>query len=620
MINVLRKPYAMPVLIALVAFLAYANTFTVPFQFDDDAYIVNNPVIRTFHYFLAPSEIAGLTERTPTAVPPALRYAFMTRMLAYFTFAVNYHLHGLNVIGYHVVNLAIHILNGIFVFLILRATLKIVRLPRKNARAYTEDFISGIIALTFVSHPIQTQAVTYISQRFASLAAFFYLLSLLLYIRFSVSSSGKWRTATYIGALISTIAAMLTKEFTITLPIMLVLYDVTFLQGSRGDRIKRLAPFAVTLAIIPVLVFIQQGTLHDLDSTMRTITAADSSNISRSHDLLTQFRVLALYLRLLFVPVGQNIDHDIPIYTSFFQPPVLFSFLLVLILLGTAVRLYIVSTRNPAKPEFRLAAFGIIWFFLTLSVDSSIIPLGERAAEYRLYLPSIGMITSVAALALFAVRTYARGAVLRPVLAYSLCALVVIPLMIATLFRNTVWGSEASLWEDAARKSPGLVRPHQNLGIYYGSQGRLEDAKRELMIALALEPMNFELHNNLGVVYKQLGAYDDAVHEYRTVLELSPGDVMAHYNLGNLYLAEERVSEAIREYEMVVELIPDYDEAHNNLGFAYQKSGQFDAAISEFNRAIQLNPQNERARNNRDETIRKASPAGQPHEGHKKNQ
>jgi hypothetical protein len=172
--NPFRKPCVMPLLIALIGILAYANTFTVPFQFDDDSYIVNNPIIRTFHYFVAPSDITDLTERTPTAVPPALRYAFMTRMLGYLTFAVNYHLHGLDVTGYHVVNLAIHILNGMFVFLILRATLSTNRFTdAAGGQVYAKDLIAGMIAMLFVSHPIQTQAVTYISQRFASLAAFF---------------------------------------------------------------------------------------------------------------------------------------------------------------------------------------------------------------------------------------------------------------------------------------------------------------------------------------------------------------------------------------------------------------------------------------------------------------
>lgn len=587
----------MPALIALVGFLAYSNTFTVPFQFDDDAYIINNPIVRTFHYFRAPSDVANLTERTPTAVPQALRYAFMTRMLGYLTFAFNYHLHGLDVAGYHIVNLTIHILNGIFVFLILQATLRTSRLAGK---VFVGDFFAGAIALLFVSHPIQTQAVTYISQRFASLAAFFYLLSFLLYIRFSLS--GRSRKVVYAGSLVCAVAAMLTKEFTITLPIILALYDITFLPGSARDRIRRLAPFAATLSIIPVLVFIQQGSLQSLDSTMRTITAADSSGIPRSHYLLTQFRVAALYLRLLFVPVGQNVDHDIPVYTSLFALPVLFSSLLLLTLVGFALWLYAVSKKKPEYPELRLAAFGIVWFFITLSVESSIVPLGELVAEYRLYLPSIGIILAVVSLFAYAAKRFS----LRPPLFYGLFALIIVSFLTAAFLRNTVWASEIALWKDAARKSSMRVRPHQNLGLYYQRQGRLQDAKHELISALALEPQNVELHNNLGVVYKQLGEYDHAVQEYMTVLRLSPGDVMAHYNMGNVYLAQGRMPEAIREYETTVEIIPDYDEAHNNLGIAYLKSEQFDAAIREFNRALQLNPQNVNVQKNLAEAVRQA--------------
>jgi Flp pilus assembly protein TadD len=336
---------------------------------------------------------------------------------------------------------------------------------------------------------------------------------------------------------------------------------------------------------------------------MRTITAADSSNIPRGHYLLTQFRVVALYLRLLFIPLGQNVDHAVPVYTSLFEPAVLLSFLMLLILFGAAVRLYLVSARMPEHPELRLAAFGLLWFFITLSVESSIIPLGELAAEYRLYLPSSGISMTVVSLGYYATKRFS----LRPFLLYGACALLVIALSTASSLRNTVWASETALWEDAARKSPARVRPHQNLGTYYGTQGRLEDAKRELLAALALAPADFELHNNLGVIYKRMELFDDAVREYTIALKLSPGDVMARYNLGNVYLAQGKVPEAIREYELTVKLIPDYDEAHNNLGIAYQKSGQFDAAIREFNRALQLSPQNEHVRRNLEAAVRKSS-------------
>jgi tetratricopeptide (TPR) repeat protein len=605
MTGLFRKPYVMPVLIVLVGIAAYANTLTAPFQFDDEAYIVNNPIIRSFHYFLAPGDVAGLTDRTPTAVPPALRYAFMTRIAGYLSFAVNYHLHGLNVTGYHIANLSIHLLSAILVYLIVMTILRTGYFKARAAgrEALPDEFIAGAVALLFVSHPVQTQAVTYLSQRFASLAACFSLLALLLYARAAQSPPGLRRRAAYGASLLSVFAAMLTKEFTFTLPVLIALYDMMFLPGTRRERIRRLAPFAAALAVIPVLVFLQQGSVHALDSTMRTITAADSSNISRSQYLLTQFRVLVLYLRLLVVPVGQNVDHDMPVFNSLFDPPVLFSFLLLAALFAAAVRLAILSQRDRERPELRLLSFGILWFFIALSVESSVIPLGELVAEYRLYLPSVGISMAAVSLGLLAARRFS----LRPALVYGLCALVVAALSSATVLRNTVWASETALWEDAARKSPALVRPHQNLGLYYSAQGRLDDARRELLAALALAPDNAELHNNLGIVYRKLGAYDRAIEEYGIVLKLSPDDVMARYNLGNAYLALGRIPEAVREYEITVRLIPDYDEAHNNLGIAYCRSGRTGAAVGEFDRALRLNPRNVNAFKNREACIRKAA-------------
>jgi protein O-mannosyl-transferase len=604
MTGLFRKTYIMPILIILVGILAYVNTFSVPFQFDDDAYIVNNPIIRTFHFFLAPWDVTNLTVLSPTAVPPALRFAFRTRILGYLSFAVNYHLHGLNVAGYHIFNLAMHVLCAILVYLIIMATLRTENFKTviRNRDAYPDEFIAGIAALLFVSHPIHTQAVTYISQRFVSQAAFFSLLSLYLYIRSVQMPPAAWRQAVFGTSLASGVAAMLTKEFTFTLPFLIALYDVMFLQGNRKIRIRRLAPFAATLTIIPLLVFCQPGALHTLDSTMRTITAADTSNISRSNYLLTQFRVIILYLRLLFVPIGQNVDHYVPVYTSFFDLPVMFSFLLLIVLFAGAIWLALVFIRNKRHSELGLASFGILWFFISLSVESSIIPLGELVAEYRLYLPSVGIIIAVSALGLYVTRKFS----LRPLLLYSVCALVIVALSVATILRNAVWGSETALWEDAASKSPGLVRPHQNLGLYYSMQGRLEDARHELNLALALAPGDTELHNNLGVVYKKLKDYDLAIQEYNTVLKLTPDDVMARYNLGNVYLAQNDISDAIREYEMTVKLIPDYDEVHNNLGIAYCKGGRADVAIREFDRALQLNPWNPTARKNREACIARA--------------
>jgi protein O-mannosyl-transferase len=408
--SLFRKRYFIAILTAFVSLLAYSNTFTVPFQFDDDAYVVNNPTLRTFHYFIHPSEITALGQQSPTSFPIALRSAFMTRIVGHLSLAINYHLHGLHVVGYHVVNLMIHILNGILVYLILMATLKTEYF---SSFPFTGTFAPRAIipvacSLLFVTHPIQTQAVTYISQRFTVLAAFFYLLSLLLYIRFRTSPPSRKRSAYYAVGLGSAVAAMLTKEFTFTLPIIIALFEITFFSGNGRNRIRTLIPFAAALLIIPVLIFIQQGTWNALDSTMRSMTAADETNISRINYLLTQFRIIILYIRLLFFPINQNVDHDATVYHSLFALPVFSSFIALLALFSLGVYLYYAGNRQEEYPELKLASFGVIYFFITLSVESSFIPLGELTAEYRLYLPSIGIIIAFVSLVVFTGRRSSR--------------------------------------------------------------------------------------------------------------------------------------------------------------------------------------------------------------------
>jgi Flp pilus assembly protein TadD len=515
---------------------------------------------------------------------------------------------GLNVLGYHIVNLLIHIINAMLVYFIIKATFNtdLFRVSADKDRVSQSNFITMASALLFISHPIHTQAVTYLSQRFTSLATCFYLLSLLFYIYARLSSSGFGRVAAYTAALLSAVAAMLTKEFTFTLPFVIAIYEMIFFKGSVRDRLKVLSPFVITLAIIPVLVFGKQGTMSTLLGTMKTITAADATNIHMTDYLLTQFRVIILYLRLLFFPINQNVDHDITVFHSFFSFPVVLSFIALLALFSLGIYLFRVADRTKEYPELKLASFGIFWFFITISIESSIIPMGELAAEYRIYLPSIGMLMAVLSLCLFLTKKYSRVEAKQLAFLYGMCALLVATLSISTYVRNSVYGSQIALWEDAARKSPALVRPHQNLGVYYGAQGRLEDAKQELITARSLKPTSTQLRINLCMTYAELGAYDDAIRECVTAISLAPGNAIAHNNLGGVYLAQGRMPEAIREYQVAVGIMPDYADAHNNLGIALCQIGQIDLAINEFNRSLQFNPQNVNFRNNLEACIGKA--------------
>jgi Flp pilus assembly protein TadD len=587
-------------MIPVIGVLAYANTFSVPFQFDDDAYVVNNPVIRDFHSFLDLKEIASGDILSPTALPEALRFAFFTRVLGYLSLAVNYRLHGLDVTGYHVVNLLIHILNALLVYRILLHAFGTIASPRPEGGEKSSDVFALIASLLFLCHPIQTHAVTYITSRFVLLASFFSLLSLAAYIQFRIPVDGRRRPVFMALSVIALVAGMLTKEFTFTAPFLIALYEISFFAGRLRERVRALSPFALTLPIIPLLIFLQQGSLNVLDSTMRTITAADVSHISRSDYLLTQFPVVAMYLRLLFLPIGQNVDHDIMVRHSLAEPAVFGSFLLLLALLSFAGYCHYLSIRSTRIPELRVVSFGILWFFIALSVESTVIPLGELSAEYRVYLSSVGMIMAVTSLGAAACRHFPNRKAF-----YGIAAVLIALLCAATMLRNRVWRSEISLWEDAAGKSPALMRPHQNLGLYYSMQGRLGEALGELQKAIRIDPRNYELHNNLGIVYKQRGELSAAIREYRIALQLNPKDPMAHYNLGNIHLMQGNLPEAIREYRSCIKGAPDYDEAHNNLGIAYERSGRSAEAIMEYGAAVRLNPENHHARDNLANSLRR---------------
>jgi len=593
--KILRTRWLAPLLIVTLGFLAYSNTFGVPFQFDDDAYVVNNPVIRTFHFFLHPFDIAKAQRLAPESFPVSLQFAFITRILGYLSLAVNYRLGGLDVLWYHVANLALHLLNGCLVFLVVETTLRLKPFsPDKDGASSTLRFLPLSTSLLFVVHPLQTHAVTYVTSRFVLLASCFSLLALLLYARSTVAQAGRSKVF-YILAVASTAAAMLCKEFTFTLPFLIALYDYTFCSDSLRGTLKRWSPFAATILIIPALVFLQQGQLQALDATMRTITAADVSKISRWDYLLTQFTVIARYLRLLLLPVGQNIDHDFAVQHSLFAVPVLSSFLLLVALAGGGLYCYRLCRQRCALPELRLIGFGTVWFFVALSVESSILPLGELAAEYRVYLPSFGFFLAAAGLGHLLARCAAgRGATWIAVA----CSALVLVLVGTTYARNGVWRDEVTLWEDAASKSPARLRPHQNLGTYYSAQGRLAEAQRELLTALKIAPNNFEVHNNLGIVYRKMGDYSSAIREYTVASRIMPDDPMARYNIGNIYLAQGKYQLAVEQYRECLRLIPEYDELHNNLGIAYDKLGLYDDAIREFNTALGLNPQNNKVRDN----------------------
>jgi tetratricopeptide (TPR) repeat protein len=587
-INLLYKPFVHILLIAAIGLIAYSNTFHSPFIFDDNVVIKENPIIRDLRFYLEPSR-AELFKGT-------FQYqSFKNRYIGSLTFALNYKLHGLDVFGYHIVNLAVHLLNALLLYLLIVFSFKTPYLRESQMSNYSKQ-AAFFISLFFACHPIQTEAVTYIWQRVTSLATMFYLFSFLLYIKarfvqtnaVDMKKRVKAFPATglicYIVSLLSAVLAMKTKQISFTLPIMMVLYEFMFFQGNRKKRILFLMPFLLTMLIIPLSLMDFDKPLGEFIGALGEI-ARDRTEISRLDYLFTQFRVIITYMRLIFIPLNQNIAYDYPVYNSLFDVPVILSFAALLLLFGLAVYLY---SRSRRVAGLRMVSLGIFWFFLALSIESSIIPILGVIYEHRLYLPSIGVfIAAITSLFIMVEKLRHRWKGIDRVVMVVLFLMVIV-LSGATYARNAVWKSRISIWEDAVKKSPERAETHYNLGLAYQSQGFIDKAINQYQIATELKKDYTEAYVNLGVAYKSEGLTEKAIEQYRIAVRLNPGIPEIHNNLGAAYMSQGLIEKAIEQYQTAIKIKPSYAKAHYNLGNAYKAQGDLVKASEHYQIAIKL--------------------------------
>lgn len=364
-------------LIAISSLIVYSNTFHASFHFDDTPQIVENYSIRNLSNWF--DIVRG------------------QRGIAMLTFAINYAIGGLNVVGYHIVNLAVHIANGILVYFLIFLTLGNIDSLKDKAKK-----IAIFTALLFAVHPIQTQAVTYIVQRMETLASMFMLIGILFFVKGTKTSNTSARILLYGAVAVSYLLGFYSKEMAITLPALIFLYDYCFIAGN---DIKKLIPrLPLYVVLLVMLAFLAAPTFTGLKETPGESVGFGVQSITPKEYLFTQFNVLIYYIALLFVPVNQNLDYDFPISKGLFEvpavkdgtilnfpiPPAFISLMIILAIVGVALYLF---TRHAQRitQHGRLIAFFILWFFIILSPTSSFIPIIDVIFEHRLYLASVGL-------------------------------------------------------------------------------------------------------------------------------------------------------------------------------------------------------------------------------------
>ena len=541
-------------LIVLLGGAMYSNSLNNSFQLDDDIFIIHNLAVRSIWNW------------------PALWSNFNTRFITGLSFAFNYQIGGLKVSGYHVVNLLLHFMNAFLVFAFVRQLFQTPFFSGQKSPEKGQPALTAVLtALIFLAHPLQTQAVNYISQRAAVLAAFFYLLSLVFYLKWSRFAQREY----YIAALVTAVLAMFSKELSFTLPLMLLIMDTFFIRQKYESFLrvlKRLFPFLLTWLIIPFTLLAERA--RSIVDLREQIVAAQF----HLNNGLTALNVLGTYLRLFLAPFRQNLDYDYPRVQSVWEWQTLLSVVLVAAVIIWAFRQF--SRR-------RIFSFCVSWVFITLMMEScsSALVGKDMIFEHWLYLPLAGF-------ALFAVLAL-QSVIRNRRLFYAVMGLWLAGLSVLTYQRNTVWRDPVTLWTDVLRKSPRKVRPYDNLAAAYMGVGNYQAAKQMLYHAIRLDPRSYKTLNNLGLIFMEEGDMLKAQGYFEQALDSNPDYAESWSNLGVLYLRTGQLGEAQGVLRKAQSLNPALMEPRRNLALVYQKQGDNLRAIEIYQDILQFDPHEE---------------------------
>jgi tetratricopeptide (TPR) repeat protein len=556
--------------IASLALIVYSNTFQVSFRFDDIPNILDNPDVQI--KTLSMDQLQPLIKNT---------YQETIRVFSYFTLALNYYLGEFDVWGYHLVNVIVHIASGIFLYWFLVLTFQLPSLRERYGSISNK--IALLASLIFIVHPIQTQSVTYIVQRMASMAGMFYLLSMVLYVKGRLSA-GRAQWAYFGGMGVSYVLGVLSKENVAILPLVIALYEFYFFQNrdlcQKGK--KTLFILAAILIGLGALIFILWGERY-----IRVIQEGYAyRDFTMSERVLTQFRVVLYYVTLLVYPHPSrlNLDYDFPLSRSLLDPVMtLVAFLIISGLIGYSLW---------AAKKRPLLSFCVLWYFINLAIESTLFPL-EMVYEHRLYLPAVGPILLFSVLMTEGMRKIrekklpGKRSFLMEITAFGL---VIVLLGVGSYIRNALWKEDIDFWIDCVQKSPRKARPYVNVGYTYLNQGDYGRALDWTRKAIQIDPAYAIAYYNLSTIFNKMGDLNQAMTAGEKALEIDPELQGANYALGKIYLRIGRCEKAQEVLRRCIVRNDSLADVHNYLGIAYLCEKQYDKAMAEFEREIRINP------------------------------
>jgi len=539
-----HKIYISVLLIIILGFVVYGNSLKGEFIWDDLNLVKNNTYIRSWSnipkVFTSHIGAGTLTEE---------KYIFY-RPLQMLTYMFDYSIWELNVIGYHLTGIILHIFVALAIFWFINIL-------------YDNKILSTIAALFFVIHPVHTMVVNEISAR----AELLYLLFLLLTFIFYIKSLRSKNIISYIFMLTAYSLSLLSKEASLILPALLLLYHYTFKEKIKAKE------FVSILCVIGAYLILRTN-------VMGSAVISGVHNVTLFERLPGTFVAITNYIRLLFLPFGLHKGYGHPLFKL--SNPQAISGLAILVFL----LFYIFKTRKTDKIIF----FSISWFLISLVPVSNIYTLNAYMSENWLYLPSIGFFVVVAN-GLCQVLTVLNKKHLAHKLAPG--TIIILTILIAfysylTIKQNNYWREPIRFYERTLKYTPKDSRILNNLGNIYKDKKEYEKAIDLYKQAIAIDGRYIGTYYNLANIYRDIEQYEKAIPLYKKIIEISPDRADAHNALGVMYIRLGRVEDSLEPFKKAVEIEPKNAIAHKNLAVVYFNLGQFDLAIKHCDKAIEL--------------------------------
>jgi tetratricopeptide (TPR) repeat protein len=580
----IKRPLAFIASAAVVTLLTYLPALRNGFvNWDDPVYVYDNPYIHSL----------GL---------PFFKWAFLDfhvwnwHPLTWISHAVDYALWGLNPMGHHLTSVLLHGMNTFLVGVL------VLRLFRE--RGYNNESMviatASATSLLFGIHPLHVESVAWISERKDVLCAFFFLLSLISYLRY-VSGAGRgmkfapFRDRYYLLALVSFLLALLSKPMAISLPMVLLILDWYPLGRVRGgDAVRSLLaeklPFFILGASSGVLTVLAQhfgGALVDL------------TDIPVATRIVVAFYALTSYLSKMVWPAGLIPYYPYPQAVSLFSLEYLLPVLCVLLVTTVSV-MYV------RRQKVWLAVWA--YYLITLAPVLGIVKVGGQAmADRYAYLPSIGpFLLAGYGIAFLGekIDVITRRNVLAKAAFSAVSLFFVVLLSCLTIQQVRIWKNGIVLWtrvieslpEEGGKAYINIDIPYESRGIALKDAGRFEEALSDFDHSFYLNP-NAMKHHNRGYAFERVGRLEEALADYSRAIGLKPTIPDSYVNRASLNARMGHIEEALDDYGHAIALKPDAPDLYFNRGNIYAKKGRYDDAVKDYTRAIQIRPDPDYYRN-----------------------